>query len=90
MAANAVPSPLANPVIRECYMSAVAITPTDNTAIGPYAALYIGATGDVTLVPRNSTTAVLFKGVPVGTVLRVATQGVNNTGTTATNIVGLG
>lgn len=89
MTAYAVPKALIPARIAEVYETAVAISPTDATAIGPFMALYIGVAGDVTLVPRNSTTAVLFKAVPVG-VLKVACQGVNSTGTTATNIVGLG
>lgn len=90
MAGYAVPANLIGPRIAEVYENQVAIAPTDATAIGPFMALYVGVTGDVTLVPRNSTTPVLYKAVPAGTVLRVAFQGVNATGTTATNMIGLG
>lgn len=76
--------------VAECYRTVAAITPTDATAIGPFVALYVGGGGDVELVPMNATTPVLFKAVPTGTLLRVAFQGINSTGTTATNMVGLG
>jgi hypothetical protein len=78
------------PRIQECFQTQVAITPTDNTPIGPYVALYVGGAGNVTLCPRNSTTPVAYAGLAAGTILRVAFQGVNATGTTATNLVGLG
>lgn len=76
--------------IVESYGSAVAVTPADNAAIGPFAAVYVGGAGNIALVPRNSPTPVTFYAVPAGAVLRVACQGVNATGTTATNLVGLG
>ncbi|HWK44914.1 MAG TPA: hypothetical protein VNT30_09345 [Stellaceae bacterium] len=72
------------------YQTAVALTPTDNTQIGPFSAFYVGVTGDVTVVPRDSVTPVLFKAVPAGTLIPMAVQGVNATGTSATNILGLG
>lgn len=78
------------PTIATCYENQVAIAPADATAIGPYQALYIGVSGDVTLVPRNTTTPVLYKNLVQGTILRVAFQGVNATGTTATNLIALG
>lgn len=90
MAAYAVPTALAAAVISESYPNQVPITPTDNLAIGPFMALYVGVAGDVTVIPRNGPlTPVLMKAMPVGT-HRIAIQGVNLTGTTATNLVGLG
>jgi len=76
--------------LAEVYENVAAITPTDNTVVGPYSALYVGGAGNVALCPRNSTTPVIFYAVPAGTVLKVAFQGINATNTTATNLVGLG
>jgi hypothetical protein len=90
MAAYAAPASPRHPVVNECYENAVAITPADNTAIGPYQALYVGGAGNVVLIPYNSTTPVTFTGVPAGTILRVHFQGINATSTTATALVGLG
>lgn len=91
MTAYAAPAEKMQAKVASCYQNAKAITPTDNTQIGPFSALYIGVSGDVTVVMRNDdgTTPVLFKAVPVGR-LDIAVQGVQATGTTATNIVGLG
>ncbi len=76
--------------IATVYRTAVAITPTDATAIGPFECLYVGGAGDVALVPLGQSTPVVFKAVPAGTFIPVECQGVNLTSTTATNIVGLG
>lgn len=66
---------------------AVAVTPSDTVNLTNEArSLYIGVTGDVTAVVRGVT--VLFKAVPVG-ILPVRVTRVNNTNTTATNIVAL-
>ncbi len=67
----------------------VPITPTDNTAIGPFEALYIGGAGNVALVPVGSTTPVTFACI-AGQILPQEFQGINATGTTATGLVGLG
>jgi hypothetical protein len=65
-----------------------AVTPADNTALpqGIAKRLYVGGAGDVTVVTLAGTVAT-YKAVPVGTYLRVFVQGVQATGTTATNIV---
>lgn len=65
------------------------VTPSDSVNLpdGPCRALYIGVTGDVTLVTANGN-VVLFKAVPVG-ILPVRCMRVNATGTAATNIVAL-
>ncbi len=67
-----------------------AVTPSDTLAIkgGPARALYVGGAGDVVAVNENGV-AVTFAAVPAGTVLPIATARVNDTGTTATNIVAL-
>lgn len=91
MAAYAAPAQKSAPRVPTEFQSAVAITPADATAIGPYAALYIGVAGDVKVCLRNDdgTHLVIFKSCPVG-ILPVAVQGVEATGTAATNILGLG
>lgn len=68
-------------------LNAVAVTPSDITILA-FAALYIGVTGDVEILPFNSITPVVFKAVPVG-MLPVSGQKVMATNTTATNIVAL-
>lgn len=92
MAAYAVPLNLIPARIAEVYENQVAITPADNTAIGPFMALWVGIGGDIVLCPRNSTTTVTYKNVPSGTLLRVAFQGINAaaSGTTADQLIGLG
>lgn len=75
--------------VRECYENATAITPADNTAIGPFEAFVVGVGGAVTFIPYNSTTPVQITAV-AGFIYPIHIQGVNATGTTATGIVGLG
>lgn len=79
------------------YNQFAAVTPSD-TEDGPFtpstptqnlfAALYIGGTGDVSVVEQNGTVTT-FVGVPAGTVLPVAGRRVNFTGTDATSIVAM-
>jgi hypothetical protein len=71
-------------------VDAAAVTPSDSTDLtnGECRALYIGGTGAVSLDVGNST-AVVFAGVPAGTVLPVRAKRVRSTGTAATNIVAL-
>lgn len=68
--------------------AASVITPSDSAVFAtPLAAIYVGVSGDITAVCGG--TAVLFKGVPQGTVLPVPSCAqVKATGTTATNLVG--
>ena len=94
MSAYSLPANYPAPRIATAYQVGKAVTPADNTS-NPFAGLYVGGAGDVTVMMRNgdgagNLTAVLFKAVPVGTILPIAIQGVNSTGTTATNLVGLG
>ena len=81
-------------------LDAQAITPSD-TALNNYFDVYVGVTGDVTVVTkaayaafkegRTSTeVSTLFKGVPAGYRLGVQVARVKATGTTATNLVGYG
>jgi hypothetical protein len=70
------------------FREAVAVTPSDTTAV-KFRALYIGGTGDVTVQTLGDGTTTTFKAVPVGTTLWIGCTLVKTTGTTATNIVGL-
>lgn len=65
----------------------VAVTPNDTTVIN-FAALYIGVAGDVTIMPYDSTTPVLFKSHPAGYFPNAGAR-VMAAGTAATNIVAL-
>lgn len=66
------------------------VTPSDTGDLpnGPCRSIYVGVTGDVTMVPSKSGQSVLFKAVPVG-ILPVQCSRIYATGTTATNIVAL-
>ena len=68
---------------------AVVVSPSDtvNLPVGCIG-LYVGGTGNVTIVNPDDTTC-LFTAVPVGAVIPTAVKRVNNTATTATLIVGL-
>lgn len=53
-------------------------------------ALYVGGAGDISLITAfGDGTAVVFVGVPAGTILPVRCRRVRATGTTATNLVAL-
>jgi hypothetical protein len=67
--------------------TAVAVTPSDSATVF-FDALYVGVSGDISLIASNSSSAVVFKSVPVG-ILPVSCVRVNATLTTATNILGL-
>ncbi len=63
------------------------IVPSDTVNQGPFRALYVGVTGNITLVTLGGNT-VLFKSVPVG-ILQVGCIRVNASATAATDMVGL-
>jgi hypothetical protein len=66
-----------------------AITPSDSVALATaIRGIYVGGAGDVS-VQNAAGTAVVFKAVPVGSVLPVSTTRVNATLTTATLLIGL-
>lgn len=70
-----------------------AVTPSDTkdaTTRIDARALYVGTTGDLTVVMKDdpTDTGVLFKTVPVGTI-ELSVKYVLSTGTTATNLVAL-
>lgn len=77
----------------EPYKRGVAVEPSDEDNLAkPCDALYIGGategSSDVSLVGMDGG-AVLFKDAAVGSILPVCAQRVNDTNTTATNIVAL-
>jgi hypothetical protein len=79
-------APNTNAVATEAW----AVTPHNSTNYAkPARALYVGGVGDVTLIPFNQKNAVLFKAVPVGTVIELWHTRVNSTGTTATQLTAL-
>lgn len=51
--------------------------------------VYVGTTGNVSVICAQDTTATIFVGVPAGTVLPVLVTRVKSTSTTASNLVGL-
>ena len=66
------------------------IAPSDNEDL-PRAtkAIYVGQSGDVTLVPVRGETEVTFRNLAAGTILDVRIRAIRATGTTATDLVGL-
>ncbi len=50
--------------------------------------VYVGGAGDVTAVTQAGN-AVVFKAVPAGAILPIRARRINQTGTTATNLVAL-
>lgn len=72
--------------------AAAAVVPSDTVDLAPYAkALYIGTTGNISVIPvasyaAGSSTPVVFNNVPVGW-FPIQVARVMATGTTASNIV---
>ena len=64
------------------------VTPADGT-VQLFRGIYIGGTGDLTVIGMNDSATTLFSAIPVGTFLPIAVKEVRFTGTTATLIVGL-
>lgn len=70
------------------YRHAAAVSPHDTNELSNVTrAIYVGVSGDVSLVTAEGET-VLFKAAPVG-VLRVRAKQVKSTSTTATNMLAL-
>jgi hypothetical protein len=67
----------------------VSITKSDSTTYSPLIrAIYVGTTGDITVVDSAGTT-VLFKAVPQGVIIGpFAVKQVRSTGTSAADMVG--
>ena len=72
-------------------VKAAAITPADNVALanGSCRGIYVGGTGNVSVILDNDTVAVTFTAVPTGVILPVFAKYVQATGTTATALVAL-
>ncbi len=70
------------------YGQATVIVPSDTVDQGSFAALYVGATGDISAILAGMTTAVLFKAVPIGFFPCNVTR-VLATNTTATLMLGM-
>lgn len=70
------------------FTDAVAITKSDSTLL-TIAGFYVGVTGDVAVQTTAGVTAVVFKAVPAGTIIRLPVARIMSTATTATDIVGL-
>jgi hypothetical protein len=72
-----------------------AITPSDTVDLPQFSTyqrltlgIYVGGTGDVSVVMQNGNVLpVSFKGLPVGTFLRVAARRINAGGTSATQLL---
>lgn len=80
---------MANRVEGQGAQGGFAITPSDTVdLIRPVNALWIGSTGDVTIIAPSGET-VLYSGVPDGCILPVAATRVKATGTTASSITGM-
>lgn len=72
------------------YDTYVALTPNDTVDLANVTrALYVGGAGNISVDDLSGNTAVVFTGVPAGTVLSIRVKRLRLTGTTATNIVGL-
>lgn len=70
--------------------SAFAIAPNDSTDLAAVtAALYVGFTGDISLICSSDTTPVTFFNVPGGSFLPLRVKRVRSTLTTASGIVGV-
>lgn len=70
---------------------AAAITKSDS-ADNYFKAIWVGGTGDVTVLPMNATddtSVVKFSAVPAGTLLPIQVRKVMSTNTSATLMVGL-
>ncbi|MEP1422971.1 MAG: hypothetical protein ABJK59_14485 [Erythrobacter sp.] len=66
------------------------IAPSDNTELGFIPkAIYVGAGGDLVVSSSRTNTEVTFRNVPSGAILDIRPAAVRQTGTTATDLVGL-
>lgn len=76
--------------IRDPGERATAITPSDSADLtNPTRGLYVGASGDVSVILVGDSAAVTFTGLAAGIVHPLRVKRVRSTGTTATDIVGV-
>ena len=68
--------------------SALAVTPSDSTILPCTRALYVGTTGNISVVMADDENTVTFLNVPVG-ILPIQVVMVLSTNTTASNIIAL-
>lgn len=67
-----------------------AVTPDDNTDLSEVArALYVGVTGNLSLILADDSVAITFVAATAGSILPFAVRRVRSTGTTAASIVAL-
>lgn len=68
----------------------LAITPNDSTDLAvPCRALWVGTTGNVSLMAKGDTASVVLKNIPSGTLIPIACKRVLATATTAADLVAL-
>ena len=67
--------------------AALAVTPSDADTFANPVSLYIGGSGNVSVLPGSGTTTPVVVAVLAGTVLPFTVLGVRATGTTATGLV---
>lgn len=79
----------ANPLSSAPVRFAGTITPHDTTLLPQPAFVYVGSSGDVSILMDGGRNSVTFANVNAGTVLPVLAARVNATGTTATSLVAM-
>ncbi|MGI9486184.1 MAG: spike base protein, RCAP_Rcc01079 family [Geminicoccaceae bacterium] len=68
--------------------SASSVTPNDSTVLERTKGVWVGGSGDMSVVMHNGNT-VTFAGIVAGSLLPIAVSRIRSTGTTATAIVAL-
>ena len=68
---------------------AITVTPSDTTNFAsPIRALYVGAGGDLAIVPSGDDSPVILRSAVTGSFLPISIKRVDSTNTTATDLVG--
>ena len=74
----------------QVYQDGAAVTPSDTVDLTNVSlAIYVGATGNLTVIMAGAGESVAFTAIPAGTLFRIRVTRVMATGTTATGIVAL-